>query len=178
MRAPLLRIGDAGRQPGGMQTEPQQIHGFTHQHRVGAGNHPPEGWVGRDHAPVPVHRQSRIGFVSRQHRVDPRARSNQGRVRQRTFLERRGESGRCQQQVALAQRDFQPFRDPQDDIACRWRPAGFETAQIRGGDVCRTGKVDLAHASALAPFTQEVAHGLNGRHHEATVIPQPHVESH
>ena len=49
--------------------------------------------------------------------------------------------------------------------------AGFEEAQMAGGDLRLAGQVELAHAQAQAPFAQVVSDGKGDNGHAASIDP-------
>jgi hypothetical protein len=59
--------------------------------------------------------------------------------------------------VALAQRHFELLGETQDHLAAGERTAGFDEAEVPGGDLSIEGQLQLAEAAALAPLTQELA---------------------
>ena len=74
MRAPLGEIGDARREPGRVQAQPQHVDGRLEQRGIGAGEQRRHRRVRVDQRPVPVDRERRIRLVAFEHELDRLAR--------------------------------------------------------------------------------------------------------
>ena len=110
-----------GASPRGCRLSRSTLTGGCSRRRIGAAQQPPHRGVRRHHAPVPVHRQRRVGLVPLEHQVDGLARGCQRGVLQRPLAEHRREARRHQQRVALAQRHLQPLGQMQDHVAAGLR---------------------------------------------------------
>ena len=76
--------------------------------------------------------------------------------------DRLGESGTAlsggqQQRIALPQRHVEMVGKAQNHFAARYRPSGFEKAQVPLRDFCLARQPELAEAAALPPLAQQIA---------------------
>ena len=106
---------------------------------------------------MPVERESGIRFLPLQHQIDGGARRGERRMLERTLGKDRGIARRHQQHVAFAHRDIELLGEVQQHVAARLRAAGFDEAQMPGGNAGVAGEVELAEAAALPPLPYEPA---------------------
>ncbi|OJZ02310.1 MAG: hypothetical protein BGP22_15245 [Variovorax sp. 67-131] len=154
MGAPLRQVRDARGHAVGVQAQAQHVDGRLQQFGRGAFHQERHQRVVRDQVPVTVHGQRRKGLVPLQHQVDGAARGGHGRVVERALPVHRREARRHQQRIALAQRHFQPFGQPQHHLAAGGCAAGFHIAQVAGRDLGLLRQVELAQAAVGAPVPQ------------------------
>ena len=119
----------------------------------------PTRGVRRDHAPVAVDDERRIGLVAAQDLVDRLAdRAQLGRA-ELALSERRRVAGGQQQPVALAQRHVELLGETQHHLLARLRAAGLEKAQVARGDARLERQPELAEVTPRAPVAQQRADG-------------------
>jgi hypothetical protein len=71
------------------------------------------------------------------------------------LLKDRGISGRCEQQVPVADRDTEPLGQMQNHLPAGLRPAGFDKAQMPLGDFGFDSEAQLAESAPVTPFPQQ-----------------------
>ena len=157
MRAPLGEIGDARREPVGMQAQAKHIDRRLQQRGRRSREQPRDGVVRRNERPMTVDRKRRIRFVALEDQIDRAARRLQRRIAQGPFCKDRRVSRRDQEHVALTQGYVEPFGQVEDHLARRLRSAGFDKAQVPRRDIGLAGEVELAHAPTPAPISQVIA---------------------
>lgn len=87
------------------------------------------------------------------------------------FAVQRGEPGRRQQLVAVAQRDLELIGEVQHHLPARLRAARLDEGQVAGRHAGHRGQVELAETAAGAPQLQQLADaGQRGRD-DATMRP-------
>src|SRR3546814_2108879 len=86
-----------------------------------------------------------------QHQLHRAARIGQRRIVQRTFRQTGREAGGDKYPVPLARRDGEPLGQPHHYVAAGPRPAGFDEAEVAGGDFRVEREIELAQAAARAP---------------------------
>ena len=79
------------------------------------------------------------------------------------------EARRQEQAVALTQRNVKALGEVEDHLAARPGASGLHEAQMPGGDLGLKGQLELAHAPALAPLPQQIAHRSDRAQHSSTI---------
>ncbi len=148
-----------------MQRQPHDVDRLLQQLRRDAGQQGGQGAVGRHQVPAQVDDQGGAGLVALEDQVDGPARRGQGGIVDRPLEEHRREAGGHQDGVAIAQGDLQLLRQTHDHLTAGLGAAGFQEAEVAGGDLGVERQVELAQATPLAPFAQVVADGLLGCGH-------------
>ena len=114
-----------------------------------------------------VHRLGRVGSMQR---VVVRAPPVHGHGGIRAgALPCGGEAGRHEDGVPFPQRDLQVLGQTQNHVPAGLGAAGFEEAEVAGGNLGVERQVELAEPAALTPLTEVVAHCGCCRDHGATL---------
>ena len=160
--APLRQVEDPRREPVGVQAQPQHVGRRREQLLGHAGGQQRDPGVAGHQLPRPVHDHRRVRLVRGQHEVHGAADGGHVGVVQAPASVDRGEAGRQQQVVALAQRHLQLLGQVQHHLPARAGPPGLDEAQVPCRDARVAGQVELAEPAALPPVAQQVADGGTG----------------
>jgi hypothetical protein len=145
-----------------VQAQPQHVGRRREQlvgHALGQQRH---AAVARHEVPRPVDDHGRVGLVGGEHEVQRPADGGHVGVVEAAPPVDRGEAGRQQQIVALAQRDLELLGEVQDHLAAGAGPPGLDEAQVTRGHARVAGQVQLAEPPAQPPVAQQFADGGAG----------------
>jgi hypothetical protein len=111
---------------------------------------------------VPVDHDPRIGFLLPENEIQRLPHRLQIFGRQPLVAIGRHEAGRDMQCIPLLERQVERAAEQLHHLAARLRPAGFQKAQMPGGDICIDRQFDLGQPANAAPMLQQPAE-LSGR---------------
>ncbi len=89
---------------------------------------------------------------------------------QRTLRENPREARRVEHRVLLPQRNRHPFGQSQQQRATRHGAAGFQEAQMPGGNLRVTSELELAETAPLTPFPDQDADGAGRGEHSKMIL--------
>jgi hypothetical protein len=135
-----------------MQAEPQDVHRRLEQMGCASRHEHAERRVAVDHFPPSVDDHGRIRLVPAQHQLQRFADGRKLRLLEAVLRVGRGVAAGQQQLVALAQRHFELFGQPQDHFRRRPRSSRLDEAQMPRRDVGLDGQIELAQPTSLAPL--------------------------
>jgi hypothetical protein len=119
MLAPIGKVGDARREPIGVQAEAQHVDGGLEQARRRAGQQTFDRSVGGDQLPVAVDGERGIGLVALEDEFDGAPGRLELRILQPALRELGREARRDQQHVAIPQGNLEALGKVQNHIAAR-----------------------------------------------------------
>jgi len=138
-----------------MQADAQHVGRRPEQSRGHAGKERRHGRVSRDHGPVPVHRERRVGRVRRKNRLDGLPSGAEVGVVEPSIAQNRREARREQQRVALARGHREALGQVQHHLPAGRRAPGLDAAQVALRDARLGGEMELAEAATSTPLLKE-----------------------
>jgi hypothetical protein len=151
-----------------VEAEAQNVERRLQQVRRNVGEERRDPSICGDEVPVEVDRQGRPGLVGGEDLVDRLPSRGEGGIVERPRRLGGREAAGDEQGVALARRQSQALRQPQQHGPARGRPSRLDEAQMPRRNLRVEGEVELAEATAAAPETDLVAHrGVSLSGHDA-----------